>query len=51
MVVADKLTKNARFVPIKLSHKENKAIVSNKDPKFTPNFCKDHLRVWYKYKF
>jgi hypothetical protein len=57
MVVVDKLTKVAHFVPIKLTHKAfnivdvyireiarlhgiPKTIVSDRDPKFTSNFCK-----------
>ena len=57
MVVVDKLTKVAHFIPIKSMHKTDaiakifmkeifrlhgfpKAIVSNRDPKFTSNFWK-----------
>jgi hypothetical protein len=57
MVVVDKLTKVAHFIPMKTTHKEKniadiymkevsrlhgvpKAIVSDKDPKFTSNFWK-----------
>jgi transposase InsO family protein len=57
MVVVDKLTKGAHFIPVKTTHKETniadiymkevarihgvpKAIVSDRDPKFTSNFLK-----------
>jgi hypothetical protein len=57
MVVVNKLTKVAHFIPIKMMHRETniakiymneivelhsmpKAIVSDKDPKFTSNFWK-----------
>jgi hypothetical protein len=55
MVVVDKLTKVAHFIPVKLTHKETnvvdiymrerlhgipKTIVSDRDPKFTSNFWK-----------
>jgi hypothetical protein len=57
MVVVDKLTKDAHFIPVKTTHKETnitkiymkeisrlhgvpKAIVSDRDPKFTSNLWK-----------
>jgi hypothetical protein len=57
MVVVDKLTKSAHFIPLKTTHKATnvadifmkevarlhripKKIVSDRDPKFTSNFCK-----------
>jgi hypothetical protein len=57
MVVVDKITKAAHFIPLKTTHKATdvvdiflnkvahlhgipKTIVSDRDPKFTSNFCK-----------
>ena len=62
MVVVDKLTKAAHFIPVKPTHKTDdivkilmdifklhglpKAIVSDRDVKFTSNFGRGCLQIW-----